>query len=269
MDVGTTLRTARERRALTLPQLAERTKIPVGILQALEQNAFDRVPRGIFVRGYLRAYSCEVGLDPGEMVDQFRTETGDVVVPELQPEAVAATDTHDDEIEPVRIDPNLTASRPGWGYLLMVAALLVAVVSVNRSDVQDEPDAVVAVGGEPALAAAEPAAASDAIQPVATAGPVVPATASAAGPSPLRFDIQTRGECWVEAVVDGRRVVYRLMLPGERQTIESEREIVLRVGDPAALTYSINGSAGEPLGRPGVPVTVRFTSAGERATLAS
>jgi hypothetical protein len=59
------------------------------------------------------------------------------------------------------------------------------------------------------------------------------------------------------------------MQPGERQTIESEREIVLRVGNPAALTYSINGTTGEPLGRPGVPVTVRFTNGGERATLAS
>jgi cytoskeleton protein RodZ len=266
MDVGTTLRTARERRGLTLAQLAERTKIPPAILQALDQNGFERLPGGIFVRGYLRAYASEVGLDPVEIVSQFRTETGDVVASAIEAQAMPATS--DDEIEPARIDPDLTASGPGWGYVLMVAALLVAVVGVNQSNLPDEPEIVPLAGSQDAaMPAVERTSAPGVVQPVATTGPALPQ--AAAGTSPLRFDIQTQGPCWVEAIVDGRRMVYRLMQPGERQTIESEREIVLRVGDPAALSYSINGAAGEPLGRPGMPVTVRFTVGGERATLAS
>jgi hypothetical protein len=190
-----------------------------------------------------------------------------------------AEQSNEEEIESVRIDPDLSAAGPGWGYVLIVAALLVAVVSVNRSDTPDQPavDGQAFVGEQVSAESGRTASEDPA---VATAGPVVPPAVAGGGPGlperlggvpsgPLRFDIQTQGECWIEAVVDGRRLVYRLMQPGERQTIESEREIVLRVGNPAALTYSINGAAGEPLGRPGVPVTVRFTNGGERATLAS
>jgi hypothetical protein len=268
MDVGTTLRTTRERHGSTLAQLAARTKIPVGILEALEQNAFERVPQGIFVRGYLRAYAREVGLDPAEIVGQFRTETGDIAPPsDAQNQPAQATE---DDIEAGQIDPDLTASGPGWGYVLIVAALLVAVVSVNRSNTSADTVIVpVSRGEEGGRAADEAAIGSAAVQPVATSGQTLPALGAGTALSTLRFDIQAQGPCWVEAIVDGRRLVYRLMRPGESQTIESEREIVLRVGDPGAVTYSINGTVGEALGRSGVPVTVRFTSGGERATIAS
>ena len=263
MDIGTALRTAREHRGLTLAQLTSRTKIPVAILQALEQNAFDKVPRGVFLRGFLRAYASEVGLDPGEIVGQFLTECGEAVPARGVTASEAAA--LDDQIQPMPIDSDLAASGPGWGYALVVAALLVAVVSMNRSGVDDEASAPlparddVAAGESGAVATAR----SSAVQPVATAGHKPPATASAAvQPVALRFDLQTHAECWVEAIVDGRRVVYRLMQPGERETIESGVEIVLRVGDPAALSYSLNGAPGKPLGRAGIPVTVRFSNRG-------
>jgi hypothetical protein len=90
-----------------------------------------------------------------------------------------------------------------------------------------------------------------------------PAVASA------RFQFEAQAPCWVEAVVDGRKVVYRLMQRGDREAIDPGHEIVLRIGDPGAFTYSVNGSPGAPLGKPGVPITVRFTSEGQRLQLAS
>jgi len=267
MDVGTTLQVARERQGMTLAQVAARTKIPLGILRSLEQNAFEKVPRGIFVRGFLRAYASEVGLDPMEIVSQFRSESGDVVPSAAEAPGGPARTV--EEIEPAQIDPDLTASGPGWGYVLIVAALLVAVVSVNRSNAPDDAAmAPVLRGEERSPAAHDRQAAPSGVQPVATAGQQLPAL-GANGLSMVRLDIEVQAPCWVEATVDGRRLVYRLMQTGERQAIEYQREIVLRVGDPGAFTYTINGKAGEPIGAAGVPVTVRFTNGGQRATLAS
>lgn len=265
MDVGSTLRTARERHGLTLAQLATTTKIPVGILQSLEQNAFERVPRGIFVRGYLRAYAAEVGLDPQEIVDQFLRESGDLT--EVDTAANTGTELPlDDQIEVTPIDPDLRPSGRGLGYLLMIAALLVAFVAVSRWDDDEAASNAVVAEQEADDAAAEGDSVDLAtVQPVATAGRTIAGDAPDAGgaDSTSQFVLQANGECWVEATVDGRRVIYRLMQPGERTTIESGQEIILRVGDPGALTYFVNGEPGEPLGRPGVPVTVRLTKPGE------
>jgi hypothetical protein len=76
----------------------------------------------------------------------------------------------------------------------------------------------------------------------------------------LRLEIRLKGPCWVSAVADGERVVYRLMQPGERTLVEARRLITLRVGDAGAVAYSINGATGRPLGRHGEAVTVRITN---------
>lgn len=268
MDVGSTLRAARERHGLTLAHLASTTKIPVGVLQAIEGNDFDRVPRGIFVRGFIRAYAAQVGLDATDLVAQFRRESGEAIAAPAAPTEVAI----DDDIEPASVDANAAASGPGLGYLVIIAALLVAFLVVSRdnedsSGTDAATDAILA--DAPSIDAARAGAAANAapaaaVPPVATAGHDLSAAVGDGGTATatLRFDLQADGECWVEAIVDGQRQVYRLMQPGERTTIESDHEIVLRVGDPGALTYFVNGTRGKPLGRAGVPVTVTFTNQG-------
>ena len=273
MDIGTTLRTARERHDLTVTQLALRTRIPVAILQALEENAFDRAPRGIFTRGFLRAYASEVGLDPRAIVSQFLAESGPVTAGTDTP--LASADAIDDTLEVAPLDPDLRASGPGWGYALVVVALIVAVVSVNRSDTwsvdSPEPSVVAQTRAEDLSShIVRDAAPVETGRPVATTGQLTPPGAPAqATLTSARFQIQAQAPCWVEVVVDGRKVVYRLMLPGERETIDPERELVLRVGDPSALSYFVDGAPGAPLGKPGIPVTVRFTNEGQRIHLAS
>lgn len=261
MDVGSTLRRAREARGLSVRQVAAITKIPAGVLQAIDEGAYDRVPRGIFARGFIRAYAREVGLDAEEMVARFREETAEPVP--AVPGAESSSDAViEEEIGQLRIDPDLSGSRPGWGYALIVAALIIGIVSFNRSS---EPEALPTtpqtVSGTTSETAIEPSAA------INQAAGEVDAVATTGGP--LRFEIQAQGECWVKAVVDGRTVVSRLLQAGERVTADVQHDVVLRVGNPAALTYSINGGPAAVLGSAGMPITVRFTSDGRKAPLAS
>jgi cytoskeleton protein RodZ len=70
-DFGTRLREARERRGITLRQIADHTKISMSALEALERNDASRLPGGIFARSFVRSYAAEVGLDPDATVDDF------------------------------------------------------------------------------------------------------------------------------------------------------------------------------------------------------
>src|SRR5271169_3045821 len=71
---GVTLRDARERRGVSLRQIANATKISVGVLEALERNDISRLPGGIFGRAFVRSYAVEVGLDPEETIQDFITQ---------------------------------------------------------------------------------------------------------------------------------------------------------------------------------------------------
>src|SRR3954463_1570767 len=68
---GSKLRQARERRGVSLRQIANATKISVAALEALERNDISRLPGGIFSRAFVRSYAVEVGLDPEKTIAHF------------------------------------------------------------------------------------------------------------------------------------------------------------------------------------------------------
>src|ERR671930_1342365 len=70
-DFGGTLREARERRGISLRQIANATKISVSVLESLERNDIARLPGGIFGRAFVRSYAVEVGLDPERTIQEF------------------------------------------------------------------------------------------------------------------------------------------------------------------------------------------------------
>src|SRR6516165_4505163 len=71
MDFGRKLREARERRGISVRQIASATKISVAALEALERNDISRLPGGLFSRAFVRSYAAEVGLDPESTVQEF------------------------------------------------------------------------------------------------------------------------------------------------------------------------------------------------------
>lgn len=273
VDVGTALRTARELRGLEVAQLAAATKIQVHILRAIENNEFDKVPGGIFVRGFIRAYAREVGLDSTEMIEPFLPQKAEALPAatgtEAPLEGTAAP------IEPVRIEPEGPRWRLDLGYAVIVPALVFGLVSFNPGGASHSTPTVPPTAPSAAPAAAPPSAppsappaSTDAAAGTADASTDALNAVSTSGVA-LRVEILARGECWVKAVVDGRPFVARLLQPGERVTVDASHDVILRVGDPAVFSYSINGRPGLPLGEARVPVTVRFTSDGRQDALAS
>ena len=102
--------------------------------------------------------------------------------------------------------------------------------------------------------------------PVATtsAPPLAPASSPPAAPAPsdrLTVVLSVKRPCWVSASVDGERQIERLLQPGERQTIEVRREMVITAGDASAITLTLNGAEAKPLGKTGDVVTARFNLA--------
>ncbi len=68
---GLRMRAARERKGISLDEVAEQTKVPAGVWAAMEANDFSRWPTGIFARSYIRDYARLCDLDPDEVVDEF------------------------------------------------------------------------------------------------------------------------------------------------------------------------------------------------------
>jgi cytoskeleton protein RodZ len=87
LTFGERLRAEREKRNVSLDQIAASTRIRRHHLEALERNAFDELPGPVFNRGYVRAYAAHLGTDPEPLVRAYNRE---LRVREL-PEQVAGT----------------------------------------------------------------------------------------------------------------------------------------------------------------------------------
>jgi len=68
---GPVLRAARERRGVSLAQIATETKLGVELWTDLEDNNFSRWPRQIYARSYVRDYALRIGMDGDEVVNEF------------------------------------------------------------------------------------------------------------------------------------------------------------------------------------------------------
>ena len=70
-EFGEKLRREREMRGITLEEIAEATKIGSRSLRALETEDFDKLPGGIFNKGFVRSYARYLGIDTEQAVTDF------------------------------------------------------------------------------------------------------------------------------------------------------------------------------------------------------
>lgn len=68
---GALLRQIREARGIELREIAERSKVGMAYLQALEAEAFGKLPAAVYVRGFLVEYAKVLGLDVERVKDTY------------------------------------------------------------------------------------------------------------------------------------------------------------------------------------------------------
>lgn len=257
MTVGEQLREARERQKVSLHAIAEKTNISVRFLDAIEKNQFEKLPGGIFTRGFIRSYAAQVGLDPDGTVAQFLTDE---------------PGQRDDDIDEA---PPSDRDGPGVGTLALgglgVIALALTLVYLFKPDwigLRSSAPPTHSVTTPPP----EPPPSQPAPAPTAGASPVVPAPANASTPpppvtpsataptaervpegpkSPLRLVVTPTGRCWVQVSADGQMRVARELSAGEQLTIDAAERLQITVGDAGSFSYELNGRPGKALGAAG------------------
>jgi cytoskeleton protein RodZ len=246
-DFGGKLRQARERRGISLRQIAASTKISAAALEALERNDISKLPGGIFSRAFVRSYASEVGLDPDETVKEFLDRFNQEPAPTAEAVAAVVPEAEAEfEHKQRRAAMAVKIALIGLPVLLVILyfALRARTAAQGQSDV-------------------EPAAAPVSTTPAAPAAtePDAPPPAATAVTAGLNLELRPISECWVSLTVDGKKLFARVMQAGERESHAVAREAVVEIGDAGAFAYRVNGRDGKVLGDKGQVKTLRITPA--------
>jgi cytoskeletal protein RodZ len=211
---GTWLRRQREAREITLREIADRTKISLRYLEAMEDDRFDLLPAPIFAKGFLKEYARYVGLSPDDVVNHYLA-----VQPQEEPGPEVRAERRSGSSWTYAVVLGLA------GLLLLALLTLLAFWAEHRKQTPGTAPPPIA----PPAAAAVPTVAAPAAPP-----PPQPA-------APIELTLDFSRDCWVDALVDGTKRTTELHVQGESMQLDAKEGIVLTLGNPAGVEAQVNG----------------------------
>ncbi|MGO9087963.1 MAG: RodZ domain-containing protein [Candidatus Sulfotelmatobacter sp.] len=358
-EFGNKFRKEREKQGISLEDVSNATKIGSRMLRAIEDEQFDRLPGGVFNKGFIRAYAKHLGLNDDQAVNDYLA-----CLRQSQVDAQDVWDPQAHAAAPERRQPGSSDRRQGSppspdseelpelqlpraehvaprrrDYLdrgdraipwrILALAVLVVVLGVllwNRpsrsghtrlapaapvtSPAQTptqppNPSAHAAAATSPVPTPARPATPKSpssgttaapprpitavavksavtagtesnnqengvpAAQPDQAANPPAegqaPAAAAAAeSPAPLNLVIRASENSWISVSADGQSVLHETLIAPAHTSVHAAREIVLRIGNAAGVTFLWNGNELPAQGAEAEVKTLVFDASGMR-----
>lgn len=222
-NVWARLKAAREAHGLSLPELANRTRVTQRFLEALEEGRPNDLPSPTYASGFSKAYARAVGLDEVAIGRDVRQEIARIGAPVRH---YSVQEIADPARGPSRMVVIVTA---GLALAVLVLAILWFAGGFLRG-----------TGGEVATSAPTVAAAPTATTPAAAQA--IPADAPVV--------LAARDEVWMRVYdADGNRLFLGTMKPGERfQVPATAKDPMINIGRPDKLDVTVGGRAVAPLG---------------------
>jgi len=237
--VGETLRRERLKYGLDLHRIAQETKIPARLLEAIERDEFEKLPGRLFTISFVRQYARRLGLDEEQMVTDLRVQQ------EPPPEVMA---------EPAPPTPTRNFFRIAFAGLAVVL-LIVLVVSGFRWNSR----ALRVASRQPAATGVSQGAA-DRVQDLARVEPRPGATGAASGSAParVRLVLTAKDRTWVAVKRDRETVFAGTLQPKESKMLEEAGVLDVVIANPRGLEVRLNGEPIDISGPPGQLADVRI-----------
>ncbi len=288
---GERLQREREMRGITLEEISESTKISGRCLRALEQEEFDKLPGGIFNKGFVRAYARYLGIDEHQAVADFVAAVGGEKEQPLPDPPV-----------PSAIALGQSTEHANWRAFVLLVLLFAAAVTAAwkfgprafyavsgaltarlkpkpaalpppRVTLQPAPETVrtAPMSPAPAVQKKEVAPAKPMDVAVSTPAPariaptdrvVAPAAESSLSPRTFVVQIRATEDAWVQIVADGKLLSEGVLVAPAEKHVRATKKVTIKTGNAAGVEVSFNGQPLPSLGAANTVATVTLTADG-------
>jgi cytoskeleton protein RodZ len=283
------LKSEREKRNVSLAQIATETRISLRHLESLEEGRYGDLPGGIYNRAFLKAYCEFLNLDPTHIMQRYEDEISAISERALKSKVHIPQQTRSLSISPTLV----------WGFLVLISATglffsrnwIAAIFSPYFSHTpvttaryesvkpagapkHSETHAPIAAPpvrtpAQPETTITQPALQNSPSSTVPDApAPAAPARSGEASNAPatpstiptmeqiLRLEISVTEKCWVSIDRDGTPVFRKIMEPGEVQSFRAAEKYQIVLGNAGGVQLKINGQPAKSLGKPGEVVKI-------------
>ena len=288
--LGQQLRAEREKKGLSIPELARRTRIGTHLFEAIEADKPEQFPGRFFYRSFLRQYAEMLELPEAvvhpEIERSLTEEQAEIAEREVMAQGFRP------EVPPLptgRINVREETRR----WMIRLSGLLGVLILCSlvyffwqRWGQRLFDDSWRAVVTRPAKPASKPkpfpspavppsvAAQSAALPAEATGPPLTPSKTTAqlptgqpdakvnatppGAPPHGTIEIRATGYCWVGGWRDGTRFLNYTMHPGEVRTVEGDGALRLQFSNSGNVAIKVDGKALQHIGVKGEPRTLEY-----------
>lgn len=267
-QLGELLRQRREALGITLEELQARTKIRIKYLEAIEAGEFAVIPGEVYLRGFIRSMASELAMDQQKIMQVYHQETNpasepvaaapDATPTKPTPADESATEVREPEVaKPTkrpqtssvalsRVQKQPVKAAPRWLWVLVLVGIVIGGVlywdSIRERPIVENPNGLPPNGSLDPDPQPDPDPAPPQPQ-VELQNPDEDSPIYLVHPGPLEVVLTAEGaDCWVGAKADTVSQQMTLSRNGTASlTLNADNEIVVRVGNPAALRVTING----------------------------
>ncbi|MEW5948469.1 MAG: RodZ domain-containing protein [Thermodesulfobacteriota bacterium] len=265
-SIGDYLRRERELRNITLEEVANATRINIGILRNIEEGQTERLPAEVFVRGFIRCYAQYIGLDPNDVLLRYHPQT--------------TPSEHQEEAGP----PPEKPEKKIWSFfsrhkklikisisIIIVVFLLSLVVNIGKKDTQKKEQPPLSKSSDQAHP--QPIEANRVVDQARTDAPEqtnIPAPQAKAQEPPKLQNITPghiyekqhelravfKENTWVQAVIDEQNLQEYSFKAGETITWTMGNKIRLIIGNAGGMDLYLDGEQMKSLGDSGQVVDI-------------
>ncbi|OGC78263.1 MAG: hypothetical protein A2145_05070 [candidate division Zixibacteria bacterium RBG_16_40_9] len=226
-NFGSYIKSLREKKRLSLEEMAAKTKISLQYLAALEENRLEELPSKTHERLFLRAYLQQLGED----LDQLTTRFKDIEL-----------------TEEFKYKPKPKVKKSIYLDLIFIAGGVVLLSVIIWALFIDSPDNSVESQINPARISLP--LTGESATPKVVSETLAPAVTSAVKPEKLVLRLEATGKSWVEINADGHKAFYDFISPHQKKEWSCKDSFVITLGNPAAVIAYVNDQKLKPLSTP-------------------
>ena len=238
-EIGNTLREARMRRSLDIPDCESATKIRAKYLRAMEEEHFDLLPSPAYVRGFLRTYAEYLTLDGQLVLDEYESRFGGLDLPG-DPDARrmrASGRPHQGGTNARRPAPSRGPRRTEAQLLWLAIVGVMGLALLVWMGVGDS--------GSVDRTAIQPPSGSTDVTTVPSADPDPGRAEAVVDKKKLAIRIAaTDSETWVSVRgrnAQGKEILAENLAAGTSKSWRVDRSLYVQVARPEVLTVTVNG----------------------------
>jgi cytoskeletal protein RodZ len=232
MSTGSELRDQREAAGISKDQLASMISVRAGLISQMELNDFSHCGGDTYSRGHLKNIALRLGLEPDYFVEMYNAE-----------HSVEHRGIHDQ-----LLDNNVgTIPREARKISWKIPALISVVILVVAGSIQ------IVLSNQSSTITPEVEAKPSPVASVTPEASPTPAPTISTAPSDSTGSVSlvlaaTRGNSFINVVVDGKSVIKGSIFQGETKSYNGSTSVSIYLSNPAGVDVTHNGKLLSPLG---------------------